>query len=101
MIICNAFLPQLLCFKPIRTNIVALFVISIFVNIGMWFERYVIIVVSLAGEPFERFANATYNPTWADWGIMSGELGSVSPWLPLFFRTVPSRSVRPWKRRGP
>src|SRR5207245_1515939 len=39
MIICNAFLPQLLWFKTIRTNILALFVISIFVNIGMWFER--------------------------------------------------------------
>src|SRR5205809_5399656 len=50
-------------------SILALFVISIFVNVGMWFERYVIIVVSLAGEPFERFANAVYNPTWADWGI--------------------------------
>src|SRR3989442_1591468 len=54
MIICNAFLPQLLWFKTIRTNILALFVISIFVNIGMWFERFVIIVVSLAGEPVRR-----------------------------------------------
>ncbi len=60
MIICNAFLPLLLWRKNIRTSILALFVISIFVNIGMWFERFVIIVESLAGEPFERFANATY-----------------------------------------
>src|SRR5256885_2975065 len=41
----------LLWFKKIRTNITALFVISIFVNIGMWFERYVIIVVSLEPHP--------------------------------------------------
>src|SRR5712691_9564709 len=67
MFICNGFLPQLLWFKKIRTNILALFVISIFVNIGMWFERFVIIVVSLAGEPFTTWTNATYNATWADW----------------------------------
>src|SRR6266576_2187418 len=58
MNICNGLLPWLLWSKKIRTNITALFVISIFVNIGMWFERYVIILVSLAGEPFERLANA-------------------------------------------
>ena len=44
MIICNAFVSQLLWFKKIRTNLTALFVISIFINIGMWFERCVIIV---------------------------------------------------------
>jgi len=93
MIICNAFLPQLLWFKPIRTNIVALFVISIFVNIGMWFERYVIIVVSLAGEPFERFANATYNPTWADWGIMAGSFGWFFMWFLLFVKNFPAVSI--------
>ena len=41
MIICNAFVSQLLWFRKIRTNLTALFVISIFINIGMWFERYV------------------------------------------------------------
>ena len=49
MIICNAFVSQLLWFKKIRTNLTSLFVISIFINIGMWFERYVIIVVSPGG----------------------------------------------------
>ena len=40
MIICNAFVSQLLWFRKIRTNLTSLFVISIFINIGMWFERY-------------------------------------------------------------
>src|SRR3989454_12239963 len=93
MIICNAFLPQLLWFKTIRTNILALFVISIFVNIGMWFERFVIIVVSLAGEPFTTWTNATYNATWADWGIMAGRFGWFFMGVPLFGKNFPPVSI--------
>ncbi len=106
MIICNAFLPLLLWRKNIRTSILALFVISIFVNIGMWFERFVIIVESLAGEPFERFANATYNPTWADWGIMAGSFGWFFMWFLLFVKNFPAvsisevKEVLPVPRRG-
>src|SRR5256885_5680792 len=93
MIICNAFLPLLLWVKKIRTNITALFVISIFVNIGMWFERYVIIVVSLAGEPYEPWANAVYNPTWADWGIMAGHLRRGLLLFLLFVVNFPAVSI--------
>ena len=50
MIICNAFLSQMLWFKQIRRSIPAMFVISLFVNLGMWFERFVIIVVSLSHD---------------------------------------------------
>ncbi len=93
MNICNGLLPWLLWRKNVRTSILALFVISIFVNIGMWFERFVIIVVSLAGEPFERFANATYNPTWADWGIMAGSFGWFFMWFLLFVKNFPTVSI--------
>src|SRR2546422_9052359 len=93
MYICNALLPLLLWFKKIRTNITALFVISIFVNIGMWFERYVIIVVSLAGEPFTKWTNAVYNPTWADWGIMAGSFGWFFMWFLLFVKNFPAVSI--------
>jgi len=93
MNICNGILPWLLWSKKVRTNITALFVISIFVNIGMWFERYVIIVVSLAGEPFNRWANAVYNPTWADWGIMAGSFGWFFMWFLLFVKNFPAVSV--------
>src|SRR5256714_15357946 len=90
MNICNGLLPWLLWSKKVRTSVIALFVVSIFVNIGMWFERFVIIVVSLAGEPFERFANATYNPTWADWGIMAGSFGWVFMSVLLFLKHFPA-----------
>src|SRR5690554_41102 len=50
MLLCNSVIPNLLWFKRIRTSIPALFVITIFINIGMWFERFVFIVVSLAQE---------------------------------------------------
>jgi len=93
MLICNAFLPLLLWFKKIRTNLTALFVISIFVNIGMWFERYVIIVVSLAGDPYAPWANAVYNPTWADWGIMAGSFGWFFMWFLLFVKNFPAVSI--------
>jgi len=93
MNICNGILPWLLWVKRVRTNIVALFVISIFVNIGMWFERFVIIAVSLAGEPFERWSNAGYNPTWADWGIMAGSFGWFFMWFLLFAKNFPAVSI--------
>ena len=47
MVSCNVISPQLFWFRAIRTNVIALWIISIFVNIGMWFERYVIVVTSL------------------------------------------------------
>ncbi|HLZ45009.1 MAG TPA: NrfD/PsrC family molybdoenzyme membrane anchor subunit [Gemmatimonadales bacterium] len=106
MNICNGLLPWLLWFKKVRTNITALFVISIFVNIGMWFERYVIIVVSLAGEPYTNWTNAVYNPTWADWGIMAGSFGWFFMWFLLFVKNFPAvsisevKEVLPPPRRG-
>jgi hypothetical protein len=50
MLTCNGIIPMLLWSKKVRVNIPALFTITIFINIGMWFERFVIIVTSLAHE---------------------------------------------------
>jgi molybdopterin-containing oxidoreductase family membrane subunit len=93
MNICNAILPLILWFKVVRRNITSLFVISIFVNVGMWFERFVIIALHLAGEPFEPYVTAGYNPTWADWGIMAGSFGWFFMWFLLFAKTFPAVSV--------
>ena len=93
MNICNGILPYLLWFKKVRTSITGLFVISIFVNIGMWFERFVIIVVSLAGEPYTHWTNANYNATWADWGIMAGSFGWFFMWFLLFVKNFPAVSI--------
>jgi Ni/Fe-hydrogenase subunit HybB-like protein len=93
MNICNWFLPFLLWSKKIRTNITSLFVISIFVNLGMWMERFVIIAIHLAGEPFSPWVQASYNPTWADWGIMAGSFGWFFMWFLLFVKNFPAVSI--------
>ena len=68
MMTCNVISPQLFWFKKIRTNIVATFIISIIVNIGMWFERFVIIVTSLHRD-FLPSSWAMFYPTIYDLGM--------------------------------
>lgn len=68
MMTCNVISPQLFWVKKIRTNIAATFVISIIVNIGMWFERFVIIVTSLHRD-FLPSSWAMFYPTWVDVGV--------------------------------
>jgi Ni/Fe-hydrogenase subunit HybB-like protein len=93
MIICNAFVSQLLWFRKIRTNLTSLFIISIFINIGMWFERYVIIASSLAND-YLPYAWAQANPTWADWGILLGSFGWFGMWFLMFARTFPIVAIQ-------
>ena len=100
MIICNAFVSQLFWFRKIRTNLTALFVISIFVNIGMWFERYVIIVSSLSND-YDPYAWGQMTPTWADWGILLGSFGWFSMWFLLFARTFPVVAIQELKEMIP
>jgi molybdopterin-containing oxidoreductase family membrane subunit len=100
MIICNAFVSQLLWFKKVRTNLIALFVISIFINIGMWFERYVIITSSLSND-FLPYAWGQMNPTWADWGILLGSFGWFGMYFLLFARTFPVVAIQEIKEMIP
>jgi len=100
MIICNAFVSQLLWFKAIRTNVTALFIISIFINIGMWFERFVIIVSSLRND-FDPFAWGQLTPTWADWGILAGSFGWFLMYFLLFARTFPIVAIQEIKEMIP
>jgi Ni/Fe-hydrogenase subunit HybB-like protein len=93
MIICNAFVSQLLWFRKIRTNLTSLFIISIFINIGMWFERYVIIASSLSND-YLPYAWAVPNPTWADWGILAGSFGWFGMWFLMFARTFPIVAIQ-------
>jgi molybdopterin-containing oxidoreductase family membrane subunit len=92
MITCNAFLPILLFFKKIRTSIPALFVLSLFVNLGMWFERFVIIVVSLSFE-YEPYAMGHYTPSWVDWTILAGSFAWFFTWFLLFAKNFPTVSI--------
>ena len=70
MMTCNVISPQLFWFKRIRTNIAATFIISIIVNIGMWFERFVIIVTSLHRD-YLPSSWAMFYPTFYDVGMLS------------------------------
>jgi len=92
MIGCNAILPQLLWFRSVRRSIPALFVLSIFINIGMWFERFVIIVVSLSHD-FQPWQWANYRPTLTGMLIVLGSFGWFFMWFLLFLRLLPAVSV--------
>ena len=92
LILCNGVIPQLLWFKWVRMNIPLLFAISIVVNIGMWLERYVIIVTSLARD-FLPSSWGMYSGTMWDWMTYVGTLGLFAWLLFLFLRLVPMISM--------
>jgi len=89
MITCNVISPQLFWFKKIRTSVVATWIISIFINIGMWFERFVIIVTSLHRD-YLPSSWAMYYPRWTEVGIFVGSLGIFFVLFLLFIRVLPS-----------
>jgi molybdopterin-containing oxidoreductase family membrane subunit len=86
--LCNIVVPQFLWSKRIRTNPVWLFVISIFVNIGMWSERFVIIVMSLQRD-FLPSSWHGYAPTWVDWSLLLGTFSAFILLFMAFLRLVP------------
>jgi len=88
MISCNVLTPQFFWFKRIRTNMLIVFILSIFVNIGMWFERFVIVVTSLHRE-FLPSNWSYYSPTWVDICTYLGTFGLFFTFFLLFIRFVP------------
>jgi Ni/Fe-hydrogenase subunit HybB-like protein len=92
MITCNAFIPQLFWFKKIRNNLTIVFILSLFINTGMWFERYVIVVTSLSKD-FLPSSWATYHPTIYDEALFIGTLGIFFLGILFFFRFIPMMAV--------
>lgn len=88
MMTCNVISPQLFWFKKIRTNLAATFVISIIVNIGMWFERFVIIVTSLHRD-FLPSSWAMFYPTMYDVGVYLFTFGLFFTAFFLFAKFFP------------
>jgi molybdopterin-containing oxidoreductase family membrane subunit len=88
MVSCNVIFPQLFWFKKFRTSIPLMFVICLLVNVGMWFERFVIIVTSLA-QDFIPSAWAYFEPTWVDMGMLIGSFGLFMTLFLLFIRYLP------------
>lgn len=106
MLVCNGLVPIMLWFKRVRHSIPALFVISIFINIGMWFERYVIVVTSLSHD-FVPWAWGSYRPSVVEMSIMVGSFAWFGLWFLLFTRLLPPvaiaelKEVLPPPLRGP
>ena len=88
MMSCNVIIPQLYWIKKIRTSFIATFILSIFVNIGMWFERFVIIVTSLHRD-FLPSAWTMFSPTFIDIGIFLGTIGFFFVLFLMYARTFP------------
>ncbi len=97
MVLCNVVVPQLLWSKKLRSNVWFLFVISIMVNIGMWFERFVIIVVSLH-RAFLPSGWGMFYPTKIDIGILIGSFGLFFTCFLLFIRVLPMIAM--WEIKG-
>ena len=92
VILFNVVLPQSLWFKRIRLSVGTLFVLSIVVNIGMWLERFMIIVTSLHRDFLPSSWDMFY-PTFWDWAILVGSLGAFGWLFLMFVRFLPAISI--------
>jgi Ni/Fe-hydrogenase subunit HybB-like protein len=100
MISCNVISPQLFWFKKIRENATLVWVVSIFVNIGMWFERFVITVTSLARD-FLPSSWGYYSPTVVDIFTYFGTFGLFGVLFLLFIRFLPLMAMAEIKAVSP
>jgi molybdopterin-containing oxidoreductase family membrane subunit len=102
MVVCNGIIPQLLWSRKIRRSLKAMFIISIIINIGMWYERFVIIISSLA-QDYLPSSWVSYSPTAVDIGIYVGTFGIFAAGMLLFIRYIPIIAISEVKslaRRG-
>jgi molybdopterin-containing oxidoreductase family membrane subunit len=88
MVTCNVIIPQAFWFKKFRRSVPVMFVVSIFVNIGMWFERYVITVTSLHRD-FLPSSWGEYVMTMYDFALVFGSFGLFFTLYLLFVRAIP------------
>ncbi len=105
MVICNVVIPIPLWFSKVRRNLKLLFIISLFINIGMWFERFNIIVISLSRD-FDPAAFGIYKISWVEAGITVGSFAWFFMFFLIFLKTLPAVSISeikeilPVPRRG-
>lgn len=92
LILFNVLIPQLLWFKRFRTNLAVLLFVSVAINIGMWFERWVIIVLSLHRD-FLPSSWDVYNPSFYDWATFIGSFGLFFVLFFLFIRLLPMITI--------
>jgi Ni/Fe-hydrogenase subunit HybB-like protein len=92
LILCNILTPQLLWIRKVRTNVAVLFVMSLVINLGMWLERFVIVVISLTRD-FMPSAWGRYSATFWDYATFAGTIGLFVMLLFLFVRVMPAISI--------
>jgi Ni/Fe-hydrogenase subunit HybB-like protein len=92
MIVCNSIIPQLFWFRKVRRNWVGLLSVSLVINIGMWLERYNIVITSLSKD-FLPSNWVSYSPTIIDIGIFVGTLGLFGTGVLLFMRFIPMMAI--------
>jgi molybdopterin-containing oxidoreductase family membrane subunit len=88
MAVCNVIAPQFLWVKKFRQNLWIVFIVAMFANVGMWFERFVIIVTSLHRD-FLPGSWGMYSPTWIDLCMFAGSFGLFMTGFLLFLRFLP------------
>lgn len=92
LMLCNVIVPQLLWFRSLRRNLVVLFIVSIVINIGMWLERFVIVITSLHRDYLPGSWDMYYPTIW-DWGTYVGTIGLFLALMFLFIRLMPTISI--------
>jgi molybdopterin-containing oxidoreductase family membrane subunit len=92
MVVCNAFIPQLFWFKKVRQNLTIAFIISLLINVGMWYERFNILITSLSKD-YLPSSWTVYSPTWVEIGIFVGTLGMFVAGVLLFFKYIPMIAI--------
>jgi len=92
MIVCNAIIPQLFWFRKIRRNWIGLLSISLVINLGMWLERYNIVITSLSKD-FLPSNWVSYSPTIIDIGVFAGTIGLFGTGVLLFMRYIPMMAI--------
>jgi molybdopterin-containing oxidoreductase family membrane subunit len=92
LIAINAGMIQLFWFRKVRDNIGLLFVLSLLVNLGMWLERFIIIVTSLTRD-FLPSSWDMFNPTRWDFAMLAGTFGLFLTLFFLFVRFIPALAM--------
>jgi Ni/Fe-hydrogenase subunit HybB-like protein len=90
--LCNVLVPQALWSSRIRRNPLTLFIVALFINVGTWIERFVIVITSLHRD-FVTSSWHMYFPTFWDWAVLSGSVGLCLTLLFLFTRFLPMISI--------
>jgi len=100
LVLCNIITPQLLWFRRIRTTPITLFAVAMVVNVGMWLERFVIVVTSLHRD-FLPSSWGMYYPTIWDWMTFIGTIGMFVTLFFLFIRFLPMISIFEMRTMAP